>query len=364
MTDSTASPGQASRRATLGLLAAILLLLIWYLLADRLTPYSSQARVQAFVVPVAAEVSGQIKRVYVHDNQDVDAGSPLFEIDPEPYDIALAKANSDYQTVLSGVKANTEGVKAAEASLMAMRAAYDNAAKDAERQERLYREDPGAISVRRLEVAQATRETARSQVAAAEADVRRAIEAAGASGDDNSQLLSARSAVHKAQLDRQNTRVVAPGRGLITDLSTDAGQFIGAGAPAMTLIAIHDVWVSADLTENNLGNVRPGDKVTILLDSLPGQLFKGEIRSVGYGVGDGKSQPAGALPTVDNNRDWLRQAQRLPVKIAFQSDDFPPVEALRVGGQADVLVYTGESGVMHFLGALYIRLMSLFSFLY
>ena len=68
MTDSTASPGQASRRATLGLLAAILLLLIWYLLADRLTPYSSQARVQAFVVPVAAEVSGQIKRVYVHDS--------------------------------------------------------------------------------------------------------------------------------------------------------------------------------------------------------------------------------------------------------------------------------------------------------
>jgi len=115
MTDSTASPGQASRRATLGLLAAILLLLIWYLLADRLTPYSSQARVQAFVVPVAAEVSGQIKRVYVHDNQDVDAGSPLFEIDPEPYDIALAKANSDYQTVLRGLKANPEGTQAAEA---------------------------------------------------------------------------------------------------------------------------------------------------------------------------------------------------------------------------------------------------------
>ena len=130
MTDNTASPGQASRRATLGLLTAILLLLSWYLLADRLTPYSSQARVQAFVVPVAAEVAGQIKRVYVHDNQDVEAGAPLFEIDPEPYDIALAKARSDYQTVLSGVKANTEGVKAAEASLMAMRAAYDNAAKE------------------------------------------------------------------------------------------------------------------------------------------------------------------------------------------------------------------------------------------
>ncbi len=364
MTDSTASPGRASRRATLGLLSLILLLLIWYLLADRLTPYSSQARVQAFVVPIAAELAGQIKRVYVHDNQEIEAGTPLFDIDPEPYDIALAKARSDYQTVLSGVKANGEGVKAAEAALMAMRAAYDNAAKDAERQERLYREDPGAISVRRLEVAQATRETARSQVAAAEADVRRAIEAAGVNGDNNSQLLSARAAVHKAELDRKNTQVVAPGRGLITDLSTDAGQFIGAGAPAMTLIAIHDVWVSADLTENNLGNMRAGDRVAILLDSSPGRLFEGEVRSIGYGVSDGKSQPTGALPSVENNRDWLRQAQRFPVKIAFKTEDFPPVEALRVGGQADVLVYTGDSWVMNLLGAFYIRLMSLCSFLY
>ncbi|MGY3858701.1 HlyD family secretion protein [Aeromonas intestinalis] len=363
MTDNT-PPGKASRNATLGLLGLIALLLGWYLLADRLTPYSSQARVQAFVVPIAAEVAGQIQRVHVHDNQDVAAGDPLFEIDPEPYEIALAKARSDYQTVLSGVKAGNEGVKAAEAALMAMRAAYDNAAKDAARQERLYREDPGAISVRRLEVAQASRETAKSQVAAAEADVRRAIEAAGASGDDNSQLLSARSAVHKAELDRANTRVVAPGRGLITDLRTDAGQFIGAGAPAMTLIAIHDVWISADLTENNLGNVQPGDRVAILLDSLPGRLFEGEVRSIGYGVSDGKSQPAGTLPSVDNNRDWLRQAQRFPVKVAFKEGGLPPADGLRVGGQADVMIYAADNGLMNLLGGLYIRLMSLCSFLY
>ena len=364
MTDSTSSPGQTSRRATFGLLGLIVLLLTWYLIADRLTPYSSQARVQAFVVPIAAEVSGQILKVYVNDNQDVDIGEPLFEIDPEPYDIALAKARSDYETVLSGVKASSEGVRAAEAALQAMRAAYDNAAKDAERQERLYREDPGAISVRRLEIAQATRETAKSQVTAAEADVRRAIESAGLTGENNSQLLSARSAVNKAELDRLNTRVLAPSRGLITDLNTDAGQFMSAGAPAMTLVAIHDVWISADMTENNLGNIKIGDKVSILLDSLPGQLFQGEVRSIGYGIDDGKNQQAGSLPTVDNNRDWLRQAQRFPVKIAFSADDPPPAEGLRVGGQADVLVYTNEDGLMNLIGALYIRLMSLFSFLY
>ncbi|MFB2687761.1 HlyD family secretion protein [Shewanella mangrovisoli] len=364
MTDSTATPGKASKYATLGLLALIVILLLWYLLADRMTPYSSQARVQAFVVPIATEVTGQILKVYVQDNQDVAEGDPLFDIDPEPYDIALAKAKSDYETVLNSVKANNEGVKAAEAKLQAMRASYNNSVKDAERQERLYRQDPGAISVRRLEIAQASRETASSQVTAAEADVRRAIEAAGVNGENNSQLLSARSAVNKAERDRQNTHVVAPSRGVITDLNTDVGQFINAGAPAMTLIAIHDVWISADLTENNLGNIQVGNKVSILLDSMPGQLFSGQIRSIGYGVDDGKKQAVGSLPTVSNSRDWLRQAQRFPVKVSFSADDMPPAANLRVGGQADILVYTEEHGLMNPLGALYIRVMSLFSYLY
>lgn len=114
------------------------------------------------------------------------------------------------------------------AGLQAAATAYQNAAKDAERQERLYREDPGTISVRRLEIAQATRETARSQMAAAAADVRRAIEAAGAAGDNNSQLLSARAAVRKAELDRSKSTVIAGSRGLITDLRTEVGQFVGA----------------------------------------------------------------------------------------------------------------------------------------
>lgn len=192
MNASSPSPGQASRRTAIGLVVLIVLLICLYLVTDRVTPYTSQARVQAFVIPVAAEVTGQIKKVYVRDNQRVAMGEPLFELDPEPYDIALARARSDYATVLSAVKANGESVVAAKAGLQAAATAYQNAAKDAERQERLYREDPGTISVRRLEIAQATRETARSQMAAAAADVRRAIEAAGAAGDNNSQLLSAR----------------------------------------------------------------------------------------------------------------------------------------------------------------------------
>ncbi|MDX6022231.1 HlyD family secretion protein [Scandinavium sp. V105_16] len=364
MTESSSPAGQASRRGVFILLAVIAVLLCWYLAADRLTPYTSQARVQAFVIPISAEVAGQIQKVYVKDNQRVKPGDRLFELDPEPYDIALAKARSDYSTVLSSVNANNETIAAAKAGVDAATAAYQNAAKDADRQERLYREDPGTISVRRLEVAQATRETARSQMAAAAADLRRATAANGVAGENNSQLLSARSAVHKAELDRKNTLIVATTRGLVTDLQTDIGQFLGAGAPVMTLVSINDVWISADMTENNIGNIKPGDEVAILLDSMPGHIFKGQVRSIGYGVSASSNPPAGSLPTIDNNRDWLRQAQRFPVKVAFAKEDAPPVESLRVGGQADVLVYANGSGLMSVLGSIYIRLMSGFSYLY
>jgi hypothetical protein len=139
------------------------------------------------------------------------AGQPLFDIDPSQYRIALQRSRSDYESVQRSVNASAATVEAARASLQAAQANHVKADKDATRQESLYAEDPGAISVRRLEVAQATRIQARSQEKAAEADLRKAQEAAGESGDNNAQLRSARSAIEKAELDLARTKVVAPG---------------------------------------------------------------------------------------------------------------------------------------------------------
>ena len=224
--------------------------------------------------------------------------------------------------------------------------------------------DPGAISVRRLEIAQSTREESRSKVARAEADLRKAEEAAGDPGENNAQLRSASTAVEKAELDLARTRVLAPARGLVTDLRVDVGNFVQAGAPVMTLIAIHDVWISADMTENNLGHIDPGDEVAIVLDVMPGEVLKGRIRSVGGGVGSGQSSSPGTLPTVENNRDWLRQAQRIPVAVEFDPGEIERLRKVRVGGQAEVLVYTDKHPVMNLLGRLYIRVMSWLSYLY
>ena len=259
-------PGKGTRIGATIWLVLIFGSLLWYFAADRLTPYSSQARVQAFVVPVAAEVAGKVLAVHVKNNDDVQRGQPLFDIDPTQYEIALQRSRADYEFVRHSVNASVATVQAARASLQAAQANRVKADKDATRQEALYAEDRGAISVRRLEIAQATRIEARSMEKAAEADLRKAQEAAGDAGDDNAQLRSARSAIEKAELDLARTKVVSPGRGLVTDLRTDVGYFVPAGAPAMTLIAIHDLWIDADMTENNLGNIDPGDEVAIVLD--------------------------------------------------------------------------------------------------
>jgi multidrug resistance efflux pump len=357
-------PGKGTRVGAATLLVLIFGSLLWYFAADRLTPYSSQARVQAFVVPVAAEVAGKVLAVHVKNNDDVEQRQLLFEIDPGQYQIALQRSRADYESVRHSVNASVATVEAARASLQAAQANRVKADKDATRQEALYAEDRGAISVRRLEIAQATRIEAHSKEVAAEADLRKAQEAAGDPGDNNAQLRSARSAIEKAELDLARTKVFAPAGGLVTDLRTDVGHFAQIAAPAMTLIAIHDLWIDADMTENNLGNIEPGDEVAIVLDVLPGKVLKGRVRSIGYGVSSGQPAPPGTLPTIQNSRDWLRQAQRFPVAIEFAASDAERVRKIRIGGQAEVMVFTGDNVLMNTLGAVYIRLRSWLSYLY
>jgi multidrug resistance efflux pump len=342
----------------------IVLTLLWYLLADRFTPYTQQARVQAFVVPVAAEVSGRVTRVLVRNNQDVKAGEVLFEVDREQYQITVDRARADLDSTRRQIGASTAGIDSALASLQAAQANELKERQNSARLERLYREDPGTISLRRLEGARASREQAISQVAAARAEVQRAREQQGGSEDDNAQLRSAATALQKAKLDLANTQVRARSAGLITDLRTEAGQFAAAGNPVMTLVAIHDVWISADMTENNLGLVEVGSPVGIVLDTLPGRIFEGRVRSIGYGVSVGQATAPGSLPTVQNSRDWLRPAQRFPVIVEFAPGELAKLRGIRVGGQAEVMAFPREGNLLNPLGRLVLRLMSWLSYAY
>jgi multidrug resistance efflux pump len=353
-----------SGKAVKWVVCLIVVSLIWYLLADRFTPYTQQARVQAYVVSVAAEASGRVTRVLVHNNQEVKAGDVLFEVDSEQYRIAVDRARADLDSTRRQIGASTAGIDTALASLRAAIANEVKARQDSDRLERLYRDDEGTVSLRRLEVARATHEQARSQVAAARAEVERAREQQGGNEAENAQLRAAAAGLEKAELDLANTRVKARSGGVITDLRTEVGQFAAAGNPVMTLIAIRDVWISADMTENNLGHLQPGTPVAIALDALPGEVFQGRVRSIGYGVSVGQSAPPGGLPTVQNSRDWLRPAQRFPVIVEFERGERALHHNVRVGGQAEVMAFPSPGNPLNPLGRLFLRVMSWLSYLY
>lgn len=340
--------------------------LIWYLLADRHTPYTSQARVDGYVVGVAPKIAGLVTEVWVQNNTVVEAGQKLFQIDTSQYQIALDKAKSDLETTQRQVDAGGAAVRSARANLLAAQANEEKAQKDYTRLERLRSSDEGTVSMRRLEISSATLEQAKAQVTAAEAAIDQAIEQQGGEVDsNNAQLKTAQSAVNKAELDLSNTTVRASTAGIITDLQAEVGQYAGTGSPVLTLIAMQDVWIRAEYTENNLGHMQVGNPVDISFDVAPGHLFKGTVRSIGIGVSASQATAPGTLPTIDNNRDWLRQSQRFPVVIEFdlsQNEDLR--SQLRVGGQATVITYTGENSILNGLGRFYIKLMSYFSYAY
>lgn len=360
-----AAPAQRDpvRRWTFVVLGLCVVLMIYYLIADRITPYTTQARVTAVVVPIAAEVSGTVTQVAVNSNQGVSENDLLFQVDRNRYELAVETATVNLQTARQATGASTANVNAAEAQVASARAGLTRAEQDAIRLRRIKEEDPGAISDRRLESAEATLAVTQAQLVAAEASLERSRQELGETGDQNSRILEAQTALAQAELDLSRTAVVAPDDGIVTDVRVDRGNFAQAGAPLMTFLATDDLWVQADFTENNLGNIKRGDPVELVFDSLPGKVIKGTVRTTGFGV-NVDSAPLGSLPTIDNDRQWLRDAQRFSVQIDFELPSADDRLGMRVGAQASVMVYTGGSWIFNGLAWIKMRLTSILTYAY
>lgn len=352
-------PPNPVRRWTFIILALCVLLLGWYLRADRVTPYTSQARVNALVVPIAPEIAGTVTRVLVRNNQLVKAGQELFQLDVERYELAVQTAEANLEAAGQAVGAAQASVAAAQASVSSAEANKLYSEQDARRMRSIREEDPGAISERRLQLAEASLKSAVAQLAAAEASRDRAIQDLGAEGERNSRILQAQAALDQAKLNLDRATVRAPSDGVVTGVRLDKGNYAAAGAPQMTFVSIHNFWVQADFTENNLGNIDAGDEVAIVFDVLPGQVVRGRVREVGFGVVV-DSAPLGSLPTIKNDPNWLRQSQRYAVLIDFEPPD--GAKRLKVGSQASVVVYAGQYPLFNTLASAMIRLVSVLTY--
>jgi multidrug resistance efflux pump len=181
----------------------------------------------------------------------------------------------------------------------------------------------------------------------------------------NSKVRQALAALDQARLDLRNTTVVAPANGIVTNLRLATGQFVSPGQPLLSFLEAGPRWISADMRENQLGNVRPGQKVLLALDILPGKLFHGRVHSVGWGVSQGDEAPTGQLASNPPDQGWLRDPQRFPVRILLDPEDAKEagIDIGRSGAQANVMIFTEEDSIMNPIGRLWLKVVALLSYL-
>ncbi len=368
--DASSSDGQRGvRLTTLILLIIIALLFIWYMVADRLTPFTASARMQAYVVAVVPDVSGFITEVPVKKNQLAEVGDTLLQIETRRFDIAVEAAEAALELAGQDVGASTAVVSNSTANLAAARAQIEEAQVQGGRIFKL--EEKGIYAKAKGDEARAQVATAQAKVTAAEGEVERAKQQLGSGGDaDNPRVRRALAELEEARLNQTRTTLTAPTRGYIGGLKIDEGTYATAGQPVMTFISADDIWIEAFMTENNLGRIKLGDKVELTFDAFPGKIFEGKVKSVAVGVSTGKVTNLGDLPTVEKTRGWLRDPQRFPVIIETTnynydvSTELASGLGLRLNSQADVIVYTGDHPFWNTLGKFWIRLMSWFSYVY
>lgn len=346
------------KKVTNGLIVLILASLGLSIASDRIIPSTDNARVQGYVVPVKPQVSGQVIDIQVQPNQLVSEGDVLVSLNPVDYQIAVKKAEQDLEIAGQNVGAQTASIASAQARLTSATVERDNVELQTRRV--LGLAEKGVVSVSEADKARASLATARANVANAQADLDRANKQLGAEGEENSQIKAALLALEKAQLDLERTVVRAPTNGGVSNFSLSEGFYASAGQPIMTFVSTDSIWIEAYFRENSLGNIQPGNEVEIALDFAPGKVVKGTISSVDWGVDWGQSNQAGKLAQANNQTGWLRQTQMLPVSIEFDTSDTTGL--LRIGGQADVVVYTDDSTVFNLLGKLWIRVVSWMSY--
>lgn len=350
--ESTPPPANPLRKVALGVMIVASGLFTLSILMERSTPYTSQAVLQGYVVPMASEVAGRVSEVAVLDNAKVTAGQLLFRIDAQPYRIAIAEAQARLEQTGQTLGASTAAVEAAQAMLVTARAQRDNVREQTRRTMQLI--ERGVYARAHADQAKAALDTAESSVVKAQADLQRARKELGPVGEENPQLKEAIATLEKARLDLVRTEIRAPSDGVITNLQLAAGQVVNPGQPALTFIDTGTIWVSAAFKENSLEHMQANDAASLVFDLLPGRVFTARVESVGWGVSHDGNLSA-PLPTVRNQSGWVRDPQRFPVRLIVER---PYPKGLRYGSQVNVVVYTGDNPIMNTLGALLSRLVA------
>jgi membrane fusion protein (multidrug efflux system) len=353
---------------------------------------TDDAQIDGHIYPVSARIGGTIKAVYIEENQHVTAGQLLAEIDPADYQTALESAEAAVsettgeaaaanptvpitQTNTStSIATSQEDVAAAQASLAAARQNHDAAVareRQSEADNTVAQADVAryASLVQKQEIsqqqydrsvaaAQAAQETVKAnqatvaasaqQVDEAEARLRQAeSRAAAATSNARQQVEIQRATVQqknasvgqkRAQLDQARlnlsyTKIYAPVDGVIGAKNLEVGMRVQTGQELLGVVQLKDIWVTANYKETQLRKVRPGQRVTIHVDTFD-QDYEGYVESMPGATGAQFS----LLPPENSTGNYVKVVQRLPVRIRFKGYVSPDLR-LRPGMSVETKIW-------------------------
>ena len=341
---------------------------------------TDNAQIEGDVVPVSARVGGTVTKVLVEDNQWVEAGTLLVQLDPTDYQIAAKRAQADYEsqaaaanaartsvpiastntasavrTAQAGLNAANKQVDLAKARLAEAQANHTRAANDLARYKALVDKDEiprqqydAAVAQElaaraNVDSANAAVATAQSGVAEAQARVEAAATApqqvavtrAQAGGAEASSEKNA-AALEQANLNLKYTEIRASVSGIVSKKSVQVGQVIQPGQPLMAVVPVDKVWVVANFKETQLKQMRPGQEVNVKVDAY-GRDYKAKVDSIGGATAARFS----LLPPENATGNYVKVVQRVPVKIVFEQGQ-DKEHLLRPGMSVEPVVFVGK----------------------
>ena len=293
----TASTGEAAergkfiRKVTTVIIVAsavLIMLYVWGIMERH--PRTDDATARANVVGIAPRVSGQTIKLNVQDNQAVKKGDVLFEIDPEDYRLVLEKAKAELATIVRQI---------------------------AQAEDTLHRLEP--LLSKNFTTAENV-DQARTKVTTLQA-----------------QRQSAIATINLEELHLSYCKVIAPFSGRVINLNISAGAHVTAGVPVFSLLDTSNWYVIANFREAEIRHMVPGSEAIVYLSSAPNQRFRGKVQGIGWAVkpeGEIDLPPSG-VPYVKRELNWVRVAQRFPVRIEVEN---PDQDLFRMGASAAAII--------------------------
>lgn len=342
-----APPEKSAGRKVLGKIISVLIIVaavvlafcVWGIVEKH--PRTDDATVRANVIGIVPRVRGLIVKLHVQDNQAVDEGDVLFEIDPDDYELgveklkaALASLDQQIEAARGGDAALKFGVKAAEAGVERAQAQLKQADVTLKRLQPL--QPKGFTTAETVDQARTTKQTATAALASAEQQLNQAKVAVSTLETLVAQRPGAVAALKQAELELSYCKVVAPFPGRVISLNISEGAYASAGMPVFSLLDTRHWYVMADFREAEIRHMVPGTFAEVYLLSATEKKFRATVQGVGWAVKpEGEIDIPHDVPYIKRELNWVHIAQRFPVRLEVES---PDQELFRMGASAVVTI--------------------------